>query len=110
MFLKRTLGLISKKGITKNKLLTDLKLSKNSFVDWEQRGTIPNGETLTKIAEYFNVSVDYLLGRTDEPAPQKTQPVVIMAKGGDGQDVIEVSEEQYQKIKKILELMDEQNL
>ena len=26
---------------------------------------MPSGETLYKIAEYFNVSIDYLLGRTD---------------------------------------------
>lgn len=67
MFLDRVLNLIEINKITKNKLLIDLKLSKNSFVDWSNRGTIPNGETLIKIADYFNVSTDYLLGRTDIP-------------------------------------------
>lgn len=62
MFLERVLSLISQKGISKNKMLTDLKLGKNSFVNWQERGTIPSGETLSKIAEYFNVSIDYLLG------------------------------------------------
>lgn len=58
------LTLISEHGITKNKLLLDLGLGKNSFVNWTDRGTSPSGETLSKIADYFNVSVDYLLGRT----------------------------------------------
>lgn len=31
-----------------------------------KNGTIPNGDTLLKLADYFGVSVDYLLGRTDE--------------------------------------------
>ena len=44
-------------------MLTDLKLGKNSFVNWENRGTIPGGNTLNKIAEYFEVSTDYLLGK-----------------------------------------------
>ena len=66
MFLERTLELIEKKNISKNKLLTDLKLSKNSFVDWQNRGTIPSAETIEKIADYFGVTTDYLLGRTDD--------------------------------------------
>lgn len=65
MFLKRTLELIEKNGITKNKLLVSLNLSKNCFRKWEN-GSIPNVDTAKKIAEYFNVSVDYLLGRTDD--------------------------------------------
>lgn len=62
-FIERILNLVEQQGISKNKLLTDLKLSKNSFVNWEERKTIPGGDTLLKIAEYFNCSVDYLLGR-----------------------------------------------
>lgn len=31
------------------------------------RKKIPNGESLKKVADYFNVSTDYLLGRTDNP-------------------------------------------
>lgn len=61
-FLENLLSLLRKKGISKNKMLTDLNLGKNSFVNWEKRGTIPGGDTLNKIAEYFNVSIDYLLG------------------------------------------------
>lgn len=62
-FIERILNLVEQQGISKNKLLTDLKLSKNSFVNWEERNTIPGGDTLLKIADYFNCSVDYLLGR-----------------------------------------------
>lgn len=62
-FLETVLSLLSKKGVSKNKMLTDLELGKNSFVNWENRGTIPGGNTLNKIAEYFEVSTDYLLGK-----------------------------------------------
>ena len=70
-FLDNLLLLLSQKRISKNKMLTDLKLGKNSFVNWEKRGTIPSGDTLYKIAEYFNVSIDYLMGRTDNPNSHK---------------------------------------
>lgn len=61
-FLENVLSLLQQKGVSKNKMLTELKLGKNSFVNWENRGTIPGGDTLHKIAEYFGVSTDYLLG------------------------------------------------
>lgn len=66
MFVERLLELINENGITRNKLLTDLSLSKNSFVDWGKRGTIPSGDVLLKLAQYFKVSPDYLLGNTDK--------------------------------------------
>lgn len=37
-----------------------LGLSKGSVTSWKN-GAIPNGETLLKFANYFNVSTDYLL-------------------------------------------------
>lgn len=65
MFLERLQNLIADKKITKNKMLADLNLGKNSFVNWQNSGTIPNGETLSKIADYFGCSIDYLIGITD---------------------------------------------
>jgi len=47
----------------------DLDLDKSSFFNWERRGTIPSGDVVAKIADYFHVSTDYLLGRTDDPSP-----------------------------------------
>lgn len=67
-FLDTVLSLLNKKGVSKNKMLTDLDLGKNSFVNWENRGTIPGGGTLNKIADYFGVSTDYLLGKESSPA------------------------------------------
>lgn len=66
MFLERIAALISSRGITRNKLLHDLGLDKNSFFNWEKRGTIPSGDVVAKIADYFGVSVDYLLGQEEE--------------------------------------------
>lgn len=68
-FLHRVLDLITSNGISKNKLLTDIHINKNSFVDWDKNKTIPGGDVVAKIADYFNVSTDYLLGRTDDPSP-----------------------------------------
>lgn len=68
-FLENVLDLINKKGTNRNKLVSDLNLGKNSFVNWKERGTIPSGDVVAKIADYFNVSTDYLLGKTSDPSP-----------------------------------------
>ena len=69
VFTDRVLALVKENGITKNKLLTELGLGKNSFVDWEERGNAPNGATVSKIATYFNVTTDYLLGLSNVKSP-----------------------------------------
>lgn len=43
-----------------------LDLSNGSISKWEK--SAPNSDKLQKVADYFQVSTDYLLGRTDEPA------------------------------------------
>lgn len=61
-FTENVLKLIEQNGISKNKMLKDLGMGTGTFATWQKRGTIPSGETLSKIAAYFNVSTDYLLG------------------------------------------------
>ena len=39
-------------------------LSKNALQRYERGENVPDAEALTKIADYYKVSVDYLLGRT----------------------------------------------
>lgn len=64
-FSERLLELIKEKKTNKNRMQQELNLNKSSILNWTQRGNIPNGETLALIANYFNVSVDYLLGQSD---------------------------------------------
>ena len=59
------------KGITQIKLATDLNLSQNSISRYEQGVREADYKTLIMFADYFNVSVDYLLERTDDPTFHK---------------------------------------
>lgn len=43
----------------------DLGLSKNYLYKWKK--SAPNSTKLIEVADYFNVSTDYLLGRTEDP-------------------------------------------
>ena len=66
MFHKNLDDLCKCNNISITKLLQVLNLSTSKGTAWKN-GSTPNGETVAKIADYFNVSTDYLLGRTDCP-------------------------------------------
>lgn len=53
--------------ISQVKLAMDLNLSQNTISRYETGEREADYDTLVAIADYFNVSVDYLLGRTDDP-------------------------------------------
>lgn len=55
------------KGISQLKLAMDLSTNQNTISRYETGEREADYETLIKIADYFNVSIDYLLGRTDNP-------------------------------------------
>lgn len=49
-------------GLTQKELAEKLKIKQNSYSDWENGKSEPNIEMLVRIADYFDVSLDYLLG------------------------------------------------
>lgn len=70
MFFERLYLLCENKGIKPNTVAKAIGVSTAIATKWKN-GTIPNGETLTKIADYLDCSVDYLLGRTDNQESHK---------------------------------------
>ena len=56
-----------KKGISQLRLATDLNTTQNTISRYETGEREPGIDDLIKIADYFNVSVDYLIGRTENP-------------------------------------------
>lgn len=58
--------LCQKRGISLSKLEEALGYSRNTIYSMKTKK--PNAERISEIADYFNVSTDYLLGRTDNPA------------------------------------------
>ena len=61
-FAERIKALRMEKGVGQNKLAKDLSLSNASISYWETGKQIPSAEVIYKLAKYFNVSADYLLG------------------------------------------------
>ncbi|MBQ3114798.1 MAG: helix-turn-helix transcriptional regulator [Clostridia bacterium] len=59
------------KKISQLKLAMDLNMNQNTISRYETGEREPGINELIKIANYFNVSVDYLLERTDNPKTNK---------------------------------------
>ncbi|MBQ7328494.1 MAG: helix-turn-helix transcriptional regulator [Oscillospiraceae bacterium] len=55
------------KGISQLKLATDLNTNQNTISRYETGEREPGIAELIRIADYFNISVDYLLERTENP-------------------------------------------
>jgi transcriptional regulator with XRE-family HTH domain len=70
MFKQRLKELRKKHGITQEQLAQILGLERSTIGKYEgKKEVIPSAEVLNDIADYFEVSIDYLLGRTDDPYP-----------------------------------------
>lgn len=68
MFWKTLSNLCNERGVSPNGVCAELGLSNATATKWKN-GAIPRQSTLRKIADYFGVSVSYLLGATDNPDP-----------------------------------------
>lgn len=69
MFYDRFKQLCERKGVSCNKAALEIGLSNATPTKWKKTGATPVGDTLDKIAAYFGVSTDYLLGKENEKAP-----------------------------------------
>lgn len=68
VFWNRFYNLCLKNNTRPNPVAKAVGISSGVLSKWKNENTIPNGEALLKIADYFDCSIDYLLGHTDEVA------------------------------------------
>ena len=92
MFKERLKELRKMNGITQKELAEHLGFTHVAVVKWENGQREPDFSTIVKIAQFFNVSTDYLLGKTDEPSiilanekisvPAQYEDVLVALNGG----------------------------
>lgn len=91
------------KELTTREMSKILNIGKSTFSNYENDVRRPDYDTLSKIADYFDVSIDYLLGRTTiknlpkEDKRDHTIPIAAHFKGK------EMTEEQRKRIEKFIE-------
>lgn len=67
MFGKRLNQIRKQKGYTAKQMSDILSVSIRTYRNYESGYTFPSPDTLLLIADTFNVSIDYLFGRTENP-------------------------------------------
>lgn len=63
-FASRLKQLRKEENLSQKSLAEDLGYARTTIANYEQEIRIPSLETISEIADYFNISLDYLLGRT----------------------------------------------
>ncbi len=66
MFMERFEALCRKRGVTPSGVMVALGRSRRLAAKWKSTSATPSPEVLRELSDYFGVSVDYLLGRTEE--------------------------------------------
>ena len=97
------------RGLTLLQLANELHVAEGTISSYETGRRQPDNEMLKKIADYFNVSIDYLLGRDNRtPTFISQNTISIIGRGGGKKDIV-LDDEQFQAVKTILENIAKQN-
>jgi transcriptional regulator with XRE-family HTH domain len=74
------------KGVTQDRAAEACDITRTALARYETGTRVPRIEIAAKLAEYYSVSVDYILGRESDPAPA---PLTLHADMGDGETVVQ---------------------
>ena len=98
------------KGISVKEMLEACHLNKNTLSSMLSRGSWPQANNLGFIADYLDCSVDYLLGRTDNPeinrGSENIHIIKIAARNGSSKELA-LSDEQLNKLERYIDSLPE---
>lgn len=103
MFNIRLAQLREEFGLTRKEVAEKLNIDQTTYGKYELSKRQPDYDTLQKLASFFNTSIDYLLGRTDDRNPAGTSnedwpdDVKVMMR-----DAAKLTEEQKDIVKRLI--------
>ncbi len=98
--LDRIKNLCKERNITVKMVEEDLNFPNNTIYQWRKR--VPNTDKLQKLADYFDVSTDYLLGRTD--VKRFSDSTETIAAHHDGEEWTKEELEEIERFKQFVKL------
>ena len=78
---ERLLDLRKDAGLTQDELAAILNINKHSILSYERDKSEPPDAIKIEIARFFHVSVDYLVGLTDNPTSEDTPRTLRLPSG-----------------------------
>lgn len=79
IFSERLKALKQAKNATSVSIADHLGIAKQSVHTWETMKTLPSSDKLVELADYFEVSIDYLVGRSDTPYILRSEDVELLS-------------------------------
>lgn len=97
----------TEKKIKQSDVATFLGCARTTYTQYETGASEPDIDTINKLADYYEVSVEYLLGRTESPtSPTVTENDLKVALfGGSGK----VTDEMWEEVKNFAEFVKKKN-
>lgn len=98
-------------NLTQEEFAKKIGYTRTAISAWEIGRNEPSNDDTIKLANFFNVSTDFLLGKTDIRNPEKKEPDLLdLAKIGFSMDKYNPpSEKQKEQIRDILEIILKEN-
>lgn len=103
-FGQRLKCLRDKNKITQDELAKHLGVGRPTIAGYETKGKQPSFEILEKMADFFSVSTDYLLGRTDIKQPIQNTKNDKPSSDEISKEIRNLSPESQEELKKLIEL------
>lgn len=72
IFAERLKTLRESRGLMQKSVAAELNIGNTTLSNYEKNVSSPNPDILVAIADYFDTSTDFLLGRTENPSPAET--------------------------------------
>lgn len=109
MFYDIFVQLCMQKGVKPGRVAEDCGINRSNVSLWKSKGYTPRGDALNRIAAYFGVSVDYLLGGadgtlTDTDTPPKDEELKFALFGGG-----DVTDAQFEEVKRFAQFVRERD-
>ena len=107
MFYDKYIFLCKKNNISPSRAAQEIGFNKSSITNWKINGYTPRREILVSIADYFGVSIDYLLDKTVAKDTKPTENInTIKIAGRDGSyEERSLTDEQLELFKKMIDAL-----
>lgn len=76
MFGKRLRAIRKASDITQDEIADALKLDRTTIAKYENEDRLPDMQTVIAIADYFNISIDYLVGRKKDAKDKMAAAII----------------------------------
>ena len=109
MFYDKYVFLCQSKGVSLSKAADEIGFDRSSITKWKNKGFTPRQELLVKIADYFGVTIDYLLGKSENKKPPTSdmETWTVYNLEGNGTHTTTVNPENLNSLKKLLDTAGE---